>query len=116
MKTLQELYTEIIGSEELKKSFAEAAKGGKLADFLKENGCEATAEEIKAFLQEKSNQPLSEEELDSVAGGGCNETTKAEAFLSVVTVGLVCAYAAIDSSKNGHTGQATEEEGRLCND
>ena len=41
MKTLQELYNEVLGSDELKKALAEAINGGKVEDFLKAHGCEA---------------------------------------------------------------------------
>ena len=114
MKTLQELYTEIMGSDELKKAFLEAAKGGKVADFLKANGCEATAEEIKAFLKEKADQELSDDELDSVAGGTCNDTTTRETFMSVFAAGM-CAFIAIVSASDGKTGQVDDKGGRLCN-
>ena len=42
---MQELYNEITASDEQKKAFVEAMKANKLEDFLKEHGCEATAEE-----------------------------------------------------------------------
>lgn len=71
MKTLQELYTEVIASEELKKAVAQAAKDKKVADFLKAQGCDATEDEFKAFLVEKAKdvKALSEDELENVAGG-----------------------------------------------
>ncbi len=115
MKTLQELYNEIIGSEELKKAYLEATKGDKIAEFLKAQGCEAKVEEIKAFLKERGDQELSDAELDSVAGGGCNMNTKLETILSVSTVGVGCATLALHSVRVGHTGQQTKNEGRLCN-
>ena len=71
MKTLEDLYKEVMASEELKKAFAQAAKDKKVADFLKANGCDATEDEFKAFLTEKAktDQPLSEDDLENVAGG-----------------------------------------------
>ena len=71
MKTLQDLYTEIVASEELKKAVAQAAKDNKVADFLKAQGCDATEDEFKAFLVEKAkdDKALSEEDLENVAGG-----------------------------------------------
>ncbi|MBQ8013078.1 MAG: hypothetical protein IJ257_01600 [Treponema sp.] len=39
MKTLEDLYKEVMASEDLKKAFAQAAKDKKVADFLKANGC-----------------------------------------------------------------------------
>ena len=73
MKTLQELYDEIMVSDELKAAFAEAAKGGKAEEFLKAQGCEATAEELTAFLKGRTSDELSDEELNNVAGGGCKK-------------------------------------------
>ncbi len=45
--TLQELYAKVMASEELKKSFAEAAQDkGKLEAWLKANGSNATVEQV----------------------------------------------------------------------
>ena len=38
MKTIQELYNEVMGSQELKAQFIESTKAGKLIDFLKDHG------------------------------------------------------------------------------
>ena len=46
MKTIEVIISEIKTSEELQKKLAEAAKNNTLAEFLKELGCEATAEEF----------------------------------------------------------------------
>lgn len=74
MKTIETLYKEILGSDELRKAFAKAAKEGRLEDFLKSQGCEATKAEVEAFLKEKQAQKgeLSDNELDDVAGGFCD--------------------------------------------
>ena len=73
MKTLQEFYTEIMASDELKKSFVQAAKENKQLEFVKERGVETTADELNTFLVEKEkeaeNSKLSENELNSAAGG-----------------------------------------------
>lgn len=73
MKTMRELYDEVIASDELKKAFAEAMKANKLGDFLKEHDCEATEEEVKEFIEAKAaaDAPieLSEDELRDVAAG-----------------------------------------------
>ena len=74
MKTLQELYKEVVASEELKKEFMEITKDEKngqkkLEEFLKRNGCDATYEDLKAFFAEKSEGELDEEEVEAVAGG-----------------------------------------------
>ena len=73
MKTVQELYNEIMASQELKAQFIEAAKAGKQEEFLKAHGCEATLEDVKAFLEAKQQEdaPLSFDELENAAGGAC---------------------------------------------
>ncbi len=68
---LEELYTKVISDEGLQKAFMTAASEGKITEFLKANGCEEAEEEAKAFLASKQNKTgeLSDDELDSVAGG-----------------------------------------------
>ena len=71
MKTMEELFQEVLGSDGLKGAFAQAVSEGRMEEFLKEHGCEASPEEVKAFLQEKQTKEgeLSEAELDAVSGG-----------------------------------------------
>ncbi len=73
MKTLQEMYEEIKKSDDLKKALAEAVKAEKVTDFLKAHDCDATYDELKEFVAEKTAQDkpikLSDEELDNAAGG-----------------------------------------------
>ncbi len=68
---LQELYNKVMASEELKKSFAEAAQDKeKLAEWLKANGSNATVEQAVEFLKSKQGSgEISDEELENVAGG-----------------------------------------------
>ena len=119
MKTLQELYNEVIASDELKKEFLEAGKNGKAEEFIKAHGCDATMDEIKVFLEEqaKADKELSAEELENVAGGACNENTGAEVTYSIFSAGIFCAIAVLISAGNsdGHVGQENDGEGRLCN-
>ena len=70
MKTLEELYKEVMASEELKKEFC-ALKPEEVEGFAEKHGCKATLDEIKAFLTEKSNAEgeVSEEEVEQIAGG-----------------------------------------------
>ena len=78
-KTLVDLYCEVGGSEELLKAFAEAAKAGKVLDFVKANGVEATEEEIMAFKAgDSADALLSVDELADAAGGGCKDDCKHE--------------------------------------
>ena len=73
MKTVQELYGEIIASDKLKKAVVKAMKANKLEDFLRAHDCEATEEEIKEFLETKASEDtpieLSDEQLKDIAGG-----------------------------------------------
>ena len=119
MKNLQELYAEIIGSDELKQAFVAAAKEGKVAEFLKAQGCESSVEEITAFLKETADQPLSDAELDSVTGGGCNDNTWSEVELSVCAFGVGCVIGiTVSVGMGGSPGQRPgheDEDGRLCN-
>ena len=96
MKTIQELYSEVLKSEELKKAFSEAVQNKTVEDFLKAQGCEASMEDVAAFLKEQQAKTgeLTDNELDNVAGG-CNGT---EAEVSILTVGIGCAMTAIQSA------------------
>ena len=87
------MYNEILASEELKAAFAEAAKSSKTEEFLKEKGCEVTAEELTAFLKDQPWGELSDEELDNVAGGCDTENV----LSSVSTLGMACVAEAIGS-------------------
>ena len=72
MKTFKELFDEIVNSEELKKAYEAAVKSGDAAieAFLKENGCEATVEDIRNFFKEQQEEcQLSETDMAGVAGG-----------------------------------------------
>ena len=116
MKTLQELYNEVIQSDELKKEFLEAGKNGKAEEFIKNHSCDVTLDEIKTFLEEqtKTDKELSVDELENAAGGTCNRITDGEAEFSIYAIGIGCATVAIYSAFTGHVGQETDTEGRLC--
>ena len=91
---LEELYTKTMSDEALKKAFFEAKKNGKLAEFLAENGCEANIEEAEGFLASKRNKAgeLSDDELDSVAGGEKCGTSYGSAGSPIVTAFNSCEY------------------------
>ena len=121
MKTIRELYKEIVASDGLKAAFLDAVKDGKTADFLKAHGCEATEAEITAFLKEQAAGELSDEELDDASGGTCNDKTKYEALFSTFSAGIGCVTIAIYSCMaagdgEAHMGQQTETDGRICNE
>ncbi len=70
-KTIAEVYEEVMKSAELQKEFLSAEQNGSIAAFAAAHGCEASAEEVQAFLKGKLNEDkeLSLDELDQVAGG-----------------------------------------------
>lgn len=73
MKSLQDLYDEIMGNEELKQAFVEAAKTDTYEDFLAAHNCDATLDELQEFLNAKAAEDdpieLSTDELKEVVGG-----------------------------------------------
>ena len=117
MKTLQELYNEIIANDGLKNAFVEAVNDDKAVEFAREHGVETTLDEIKAFLEASKPQEgeLAPEEMENAAGGACNDETKEETLWSQVTLGFYCLGYAIYSATTGRVGQKYDDEGRLCN-
>ena len=104
MKTLNELYTEVIASDALKAEFLALKTPEEIVAFAKKNGCDATLDDIKAFFEEKQKTAgeLSEAELEQVAGG--KSTTfggvATDLFLSAGTVGAWCIARLIGSIMN----------------
>ena len=107
MKTIESIINQIKVSEELQKKLAEAAKNNTVADFLKEQGCEATAEEFINALKPQEGE-LGDDELGAVAGGA----NWLEALISVVSVGVYCAIIAAESAY-WDKGYVEKTEGRL---
>ena len=116
MKTLNELYTEVIVSDALKAEFLALKTPEEIVTFAKKNGCDATLDDIKTFFEEKqkASGELSEDDLEQVAGG--KSATDSEAVLSMVLVGLGCLTQFLDSLLRGKVGTAIEGEGVLCDD
>ena len=109
MKTLQELKKEIVADEELRKAWSEAIRGGKMMEFIKARGVDATAEELTAFLENEKNGEISDEELDNVAGGGCGREITCsycgkpvEKSYSLGGMHKDCYYACMNSPYNSH--------------
>ena len=71
MKTLQELYNEVMNSDALKTEFLALTTPEQVVAFVEKNGCPATLEEIKSFFEEQSAAAgeLSDEKMAMVAGG-----------------------------------------------
>ena len=112
MKTIEELYREVIASEDLKKEFL-ALKPEEVEGFAEKYGCKATLDEIKSFLTEKSAAgELSDEEINQVAGGKSADLV--EGIVSVCSLGLGCAAIVLGSAMKGNVGTAVKGKGMLC--
>ena len=115
MKTIEEMYNEVLASEELKKEFL-SLKPEEVEGFAAKNGCKAGLDEIKAFFEDKKNQAgaLSDEELDQVAGGKGFDAD--EAITSVFSLGLGCAIMVMVSvaAPNGNAGINIKGDYLLC--
>ena len=119
MKTLQELYVEVMNSDALKTEFLALTTPEQVVAFAEKNGCTATVEEIKAFFEEQAaaTGELTDAELAQVAGG--KSVMWQEALISVLSVGTYCAGFAIASatgSKGRKCGTGIKGEGVLCGD
>ncbi len=104
--TLQELYDKVMASEELKKSFAEAAQDKeKLTEWLKANGSSATVEQVGEFLKAKqASGEISDDELENVAGG----VTSQKLTASITSGGMVCVFYAIRSAAESSASECFE--------
>lgn len=71
MKSLQQFFDEILADEKMKAEMAKIETEEELESFISSLGCNATIDEVKAFIaeQRKNNLEVSEEELSDVAGG-----------------------------------------------
>lgn len=103
MSKMQELYNKAAKDPALQEKFnqilTEKEKDGdkgteeKLLQFAKREGYEISIEEMKAFFEgmvTKEQGELSDTELDQVAGGKSTQGTMS-IYLSVISVGTVCA-------------------------
>ena len=90
MKTLEALYEEVMQSETLKKEFLEAAKAkDAVKAFLTEHGCDAGLEELQTFMKEKAVINVSDDDIDSVAGGKSGEDMIVDVMSSISVIGCV---------------------------
>ena len=113
MKTIEELYREVLASEALKKEFL-ALRPEEVEGFAAKYGCEAKLNEIRAFFEAKKNDAgeLTDAELDQVAGG--KGASLAEGALSGFTFGIGCAVVAAISVADGKCGTDIEGDRMLC--
>lgn len=113
MKTIDNLYNEILEDENLRKEFLNVAiKGDGVRQFLKDHDCDVTEDELMEYLKKKRN--ISDEEMSLITGG--KSVSINELIASVLTLGTVCAVAAISSatSKGYAAGTGIEGSGMLC--
>lgn len=75
MKTVEELFREIIASKELQEELTSIGKGqfAEVDAFLKKHNCEVSAEEFVDFLKKQkksqSEGELADDATEAVAGG-----------------------------------------------
>lgn len=75
MKTIRELYAEVMADEALQKEYIQAAENGGVEDFLKAHECAASAQDLAEFINggcgsgDEPRGELSDDELDDVAAG-----------------------------------------------
>ena len=71
MKTIEEMYKEITGSEELIKEYNTLALEDKeaVAEFLKAHDCEATVDEFNEYVKSQYEGEVSDDASENVAGG-----------------------------------------------
>ena len=112
MKTIDTLISEMKNSEVLQKLLAEAVKNNALAAFLKEQGCDAAAEEFIAALKAQGEQ-LDDDALDAVAGGA-NHKDVIESMIAN-SMGIDCVIEATDSAQGSGVGNGPDGN-ILCND
>lgn len=99
--TLQEKFNQIMSDA---KNAGEEATGTKLVLFAKEAGYEVTLEEMQEFFKsmtEKSEEELSELELDMVAGGK-GKVGVMPVVSSVISMGVTCATGSAAFAVSGH--------------
>ena len=68
MKTVEELFEEIVASKELREELR-ATTDKTLAAFLKKHGCDADPKEFMAFLRSHAEGELEDVDAETVAGG-----------------------------------------------
>ena len=121
MKTIQELYNEVMANEELKAQCIEAAKAGKFEAFLKEQGCDAALDEVAAFLKAKAEEdaPLSLNELNQAAGGK-DDGDVVDHAVSWGGLGVGCIFMTVvsttaEAAGTGYFGRREKNDNSMCN-
>jgi predicted ribosomally synthesized peptide with nif11-like leader len=93
---LQDFFEKAKDNEELKKAFAQAMKDDKVDEFFKDNGIDATKEELVKMAKEAAakNSELSEEDMEKAAGGAA-DGSYGWVWDSIRSWGVFCAFSGI---------------------
>ena len=90
MKTLNEFYKELEGSEELLKELGAIENEEALAEFIRKNECEASVEEflggLTGEISEEASGEISDDEAENVAGGRRQTGGPLGNFLSQIAI------------------------------
>lgn len=81
MRTLEELYNEVMSNRVKMGEFVAASGRNKLSAFAEKYGCNSTEEEVRKFFLRKCEGDISDEELEMVAGGNIDFGRLFEAVL-----------------------------------
>ena len=89
MKSIEELYKEVMNDEALKAEFITSYKEGTVGDFLEAHDCDATVVEVEEYVKGQQDEELSLDDLGSVAGGGggCGDTASCGDYCTCGTCG-----------------------------
>lgn len=114
MKTLEELYQEVMTNEEVKKEFCKL-RPGDLENFCKKHGCDVSLGEARRFVAMKYEENTDKDFTQRAGGKGVN--TK-EALVSAFTAGIGCVALVIGSLGNDKlkVGTAIKGKAMLCGD
>ena len=83
MKTLEDLFREVMASDKMKTELIEVSDSKeKIMAWLRKHGCAATLDELGDFLRAKTEGEISDSDAEAVAGGKTNAGI--EALVSVL--------------------------------
>ncbi len=114
MKTLNELYAEVLAKDRLKAEFLALKEPEDVVAFAAKYGCDATVDDIKTFFEEKQNLSgeLSEEDLEQVVGG--KKSNDGQDTKACFPGGAFHHGTILSSAYRVGAGIAFKNEGTLC--
>ena len=83
MKTINDFYQELMGSEALQYELKAIKDEDALASFLIQHGCNASAKEFIDFIQSQSDGELTDDDANGVAGGFAPWWGKSDIYKSI---------------------------------